>query len=205
MYCTNCGALNKDDAKFCVNCSESLSDAQIEERLARSRVTSHVSYLKKVNPSAPQPESWGLPFDQLKAPSIAERLGVDPERRFSTLPLKAGFGGVEWVNFFRALFDFSFNHFIGVRVIKLLFGISIFGASLMALLFVIAGFQASKVFGFFSLFIGAPLIILLVVIYSRILLETMLVVSRISGHMAKLRMPKTEEKSQSGDSIQWNV
>jgi len=156
MYCTNCGALNKDDAKFCVNCSESLSDAQIEERLTRSRVTSDVSYLKKVN-------------------------------------------------FFQALFDFSFNHFIGVRVIKLLFGISIFGASLMALLFVIAGFQASKVFGFFSLFIGAPLIILLVVIYSRILLETMLVVSRISGHMAKLRMPKTEEKSQSGDSIQWNV
>jgi hypothetical protein len=156
MYCTNCGALNKEDAKFCVNCSESLSSAQIEERLTRSRALNDVSYFKKVD-------------------------------------------------LLHALFDFSFNQLIGLRIMKWLFVFSIFGASLMALLFVIAGFQASKVFGFFSLFIGAPLIILLVVIYSRILLETMLVVSRISGHMAKLRMPKPEEKSQPGDSIQWNV
>jgi hypothetical protein len=132
-------------------------------------------------------------------------LRVDPEWRLSTLPSKAGFGGVEWVNFFQALFDFSFNHFIGVRVMKSLFGISIFAASLMALLFVIAGFQASKAFGFFSLFIGAPLIILLVVIYSRVLLEIMVLVSRMSGHMANAGMTVTEEKSHSTDSIQWNA
>jgi hypothetical protein len=156
MYCTNCGAPNKDDAKFCANCDESLSDVQIEESLTRPRVSNHVSYLKKVN-------------------------------------------------FVRALFDFSFNHFIAVRVMKSLFGISIFAASLMALLFVIAGFQASKAFGFFLLFVGAPLIILLVVIYSRVLLEIMVLVSRMSGHMANASMTVTEEKSQSTDSIQWNT
>ena len=156
MYCTNCGTLNKDDAKFCVNCSESLSDVQIEGRLTRPRALKDASYFRKVD-------------------------------------------------LLHALFDFSFNQLISLRITKWLFVFSIFAASLIAFLLVIAGFQTSKAFGFFSLFIGAPLIILLVVIYSRILLETMVAVSRLSGHMAKLRVPKTEEKSQPGDSIQWNV
>ena len=156
MYCTNCGALNKDDAKFCVNCSESLSDVQIEGRLTRSRALNDVSDLKKID-------------------------------------------------LLHALFDFSFNQLISLRITKWLFVFSIFAASLIAFLLVIAGFQTSKAFGFFSLLIGAPLIIILVMIYSRILLETMLAVSRISGHMARLRAPKTEEKSQPGDGIQWNV
>ena len=156
MFCTNCGASNKDDAKFCVNCHESLSDVQMEESLARPRVLNDVSYLKKVN-------------------------------------------------FLQALFDFSFNQLISPRIMKFLFALSIFAASLMAFLFVIAGFQASKGLGIFSLFVGAPLIFLLVVIYSRVLLEIMLVVSRMSDHMANAGMADTEEKSQSRDSIQWNV
>jgi glycosyltransferase involved in cell wall biosynthesis len=40
--------------------------------------------MAKVNPSTPQPEGWGL-------------LRVDPERRFSTPPSKAGLGAVERV------------------------------------------------------------------------------------------------------------
>jgi hypothetical protein len=41
-------------------------------------------FLEKVNPSAPQPESWGL-------------LRVDPERCFSTPSSKTGLGAVERV------------------------------------------------------------------------------------------------------------
>ena len=161
MYCTNCGALNKDDAKLCVNCDESLSEVQIEESLARPRVLNDVSYLKKVN-------------------------------------------------FFQVLFDFSFNQLISLRIMKWLFALSIFAASLMALFFVIVGFQASRAFGIFLAFIGAPLIFLLVVIYSRVLLEMILVIFRIADHMANIGLtnigvPHTEEKSESRDSIQWNV
>jgi hypothetical protein len=156
MYCTNCGALNKDEAKLCVNCNESLSEVQIEESLAPPRVLNDISYLKKVK-------------------------------------------------FFQVLFDFSFNQLISLRIMKWLFVLSIFAASLMALFFVIVGFQASKAFGIFLAFIGAPLFFLLVVIYSRVLLEMMLVVSRMSDHMANLGVANTEEKSQSRDSIQWNV
>jgi hypothetical protein len=39
-------------------------------------------YKVDVNPSTPRPEGRSLPFDKLKAPSTAEGLRVDPERRF---------------------------------------------------------------------------------------------------------------------------
>ena len=156
MYCTNCGTLNKDDAKFCVNCNESLSDVQIEERLSRLRALNDVSYLKKID-------------------------------------------------LVHALFDFSFNQLISLRIAKWLFVFSIFAASLIAFLFVIVGFQGSKAFGFFSLFIGAPLIILSVVIYTRVLLEIMILVSGMSNHMANVGMTVTQEKPHSTDSIQWNA
>jgi len=41
---------------------------------------------RNVNPSTPRPEVLGLPFEKLKAPSTAEGLRVDPERRLFTLP-----------------------------------------------------------------------------------------------------------------------
>jgi hypothetical protein len=40
--------------------------------------------MSNVNPSAPRHKCWGL-------------LRVDPERRFFTLPSKAGLGTAEWV------------------------------------------------------------------------------------------------------------
>ena len=35
MFCTHCGASNKDDANRCINCNESLGDNPIEEKLSR--------------------------------------------------------------------------------------------------------------------------------------------------------------------------
>ena len=49
MYCTNCGASNKKDSKFCINCAESFSEVQIGERLSRTRVLKNASYLKKID------------------------------------------------------------------------------------------------------------------------------------------------------------
>ncbi len=48
MYCTNCGASNKKDSKFCINCAEPLDGAQAGEKLSRPRAATHASYLKKV-------------------------------------------------------------------------------------------------------------------------------------------------------------
>jgi hypothetical protein len=160
MFCTNCGAPNKGDAKFCANCDESLIDVQVVESLTRARVLSHAS-----NP--------------------------------------------QQVHFLRALFDFSFHQSVSLRITKFLFGLSILAACLIAALFVIVGFHVSWVLGIVALFIGVPLIILSTVMYTRVLLEMMLGIFRISDRMTHAEMASPEEKSQSGDrsadSIQWNV
>ena len=156
MFCTNCGASNKDDAKSCANCGESFSDVQIEEKLSRPRVLKDVSVLKKVD-------------------------------------------------LLQALFNLSFNQFVSPKIMGFLYGLSILSAGLIALFFVIVGFKISMWFGIFSLFIGAPLIFLLTVIYSRVLLEMILVIFRMADHIAEIGMVNTEEKSESRDSIQWNI
>src|SRR4030042_1898864 len=76
MFCTNCGASNKDDAKFCVNCAESLSEVQIGGKFSRPRVLKDSSYFEKID-------------------------------------------------LLQALFDFSFNQFVGPKIMKLLYGLSI--------------------------------------------------------------------------------
>jgi hypothetical protein len=161
MFCTNCGASNKASAKFCVNCAESLSDVQMEERLLRPGVLKGDSYFKKVH-------------------------------------------------FLRALFDFSFHQLITSKIVRFLYGLSILSAGLAAFLLVMVGFNVSRLFGIFALFIGAPMIFLLTVIYSRIFLEMILVILRMGDHMANIEMtgipvPNTEEKSESRDNIQWNL
>lgn len=102
--------------------------------------------------------------------------------------------------FLQALFDFSFNHFFTVKIIKLLYGLSIFSAGLVAILFIIFGFSASTGFGIFALLVGAPLIFLVVVICSRICMELMVAIFRIAETLAD-RGEKPEPK----DGIQWNV
>jgi hypothetical protein len=43
MFCTSCGASNKNGADLCINCGESLRDNQIEDRLARLRALNDAS------------------------------------------------------------------------------------------------------------------------------------------------------------------
>lgn len=144
MFCTNCGTANKDEAKFCVKCGETLGDVQKEEK-----------------------------------PSAAKVL----KDEFS----QKGAG------FFKALFDFSFTEFVTSKIIKLLYGLSIFFSGIFAffllIAFLIGGFSASAAAGILALIIGTPfcfLIFLVLVTYSRVLLEIIIVVFRISEHTAEI-------------------
>ena len=49
MFCTNCGTSNENDARFCINCAEPLSDVQIEGKCPRSAVFKNVRVFKKIN------------------------------------------------------------------------------------------------------------------------------------------------------------
>lgn len=102
--------------------------------------------------------------------------------------------------FLRPLFDLSFKQFVSLKVIKVIYVLSIFFAGLIALVSIIAGFNDSLFFGIFILLIGAPLIFLLIVLYSRVLLETVLFNFQADD-------PKIESKEQpeSIDVIDWKV
>jgi hypothetical protein len=47
MFCTCCGASNLDDAEFCVNCGESMSQDQEKEKSSRPKGLKDVSLIKK--------------------------------------------------------------------------------------------------------------------------------------------------------------
>jgi hypothetical protein len=161
MFCINCGASNKDDAKFCINCGESLSEVEIEETLPRSR-----GFIKEI----------------------------------STL---------KEVDFLQGLFRLSFDQFASPKIMRFIYGLSILWAGVIALFFIIVGFKISNWVGIFALFLGAPLLFLLTVTYSRVFLEMILVIFRIADHLAQhptdIGLADTEGVQESKDSIQWNI
>ena len=156
MFCTHCGASNRDDASLCINCNESLRDNPIEEKLSRLR-----------GPTDPSP------FHQ--------------------------------AGFLRPLFDFSFRHFVTMKLIKFLYLLSVLSAGLAALSIIFMGFNISLAFGVFALLIGAPLVFLLTVTSSRVFLEMNLRIFRMADLTARAGKVEIKEKPDSKDGIQWNV
>jgi len=160
MFCTNCGASNKNSANLCANCGESLANNQIEDRLSRLRGLEDVPSSHK--------------FD-----------------------------------FLRPLFDFSFHRSVTVKMIKFLYVLSILCAGLMALFFVLAGFETSLRLGLFALLMGA-VVFLLTAVFSRVFLEMILAIFRMADQtagreVAVKRVASVKEKAEPREGIQWNV
>jgi len=155
MFCTNCGASNKNGAALCITCGESLRNNPIEEKLSRLRG------LDKVAPN-----------------------------RFG---------------FLHPLIDFSFHRSVTVKMMKFLYLLSILCAGLIALFLILLGFETSRWLGFFALLVGAPVVFLITVIFSRVFLEMILVVFRMADHSADRGVAHVKEKAEPREGIQWNV
>jgi hypothetical protein len=82
--------------------------------------------------------------------------------------------------------DFSFTSFVTSKIIKLLYGLSIVGAGVLGLILIIAGFGMSTLTGLLMLLIVAPLVVIVSIIYSRVLLEIVIVIFRVSEHSAEI-------------------
>ena len=89
-------------------------------------------------------------------------------------------------SFFESLFDLSFTSFVTSKIIKLLYVLSIVGVALASLFFIILAFGVSTTAGVLTLLVGAPLLFFISVIYSRVLLEIVIVIFRISEHAAEI-------------------
>jgi hypothetical protein len=79
--------------------------------------------------------------------------------------------------FFASLFDLSFTSFVTTRIIKVLYVLALIGIGLTMLVFIIGGFHESAAVGLLVLLIGAGL---LYVIYTRVFLEFIIQVFRIT-------------------------
>lgn len=88
--------------------------------------------------------------------------------------------------FIESLMDFSFTSFVTSKIIKLLYGLSIVSAGVLGLILIIAGFGMSALAGIVMLLIVAPLVFIISVIYSRVLLEIVIVIFRISEHSTEI-------------------
>ena len=89
--------------------------------------------------------------------------------------------------FFGQLMDFSFTEFITTKIIKVLYGLSIFIAAVFTILVIVGAFSDSVASGVILLVLS-PLWFLLCVTVSRIILEMVMIAFRIAenvGYLAK--------------------
>ena len=89
-------------------------------------------------------------------------------------------------------------------MMKFLYILSILFAGLIALFFILVGFETSLWVGLFALLIGA-VVFLLTMIFSRVFLEMILVVFRMADHTADRRVANGKEKADPREDIHWNV
>jgi hypothetical protein len=80
--------------------------------------------------------------------------------------------------FFSSLFDINFESFVTTRIIKVLYVIAIILAAIYVVFLVAASFASDSTIGALILVLS-PVIFLLFVLYTRVLLEFMIVVFRI--------------------------
>ena len=124
---------------------------------------------------------------------------VPRKERFPRLRIWKSRAFLEGLNFFRALFDFSFHQSFS-RKIGVLYKLSILLAVFFGLLFVLMGFGISPRFGLFTFLMIAFLTFLFMATWSRVILELVSVISQMESRKTPL-----EEKPELRDQIEWNI
>ena len=81
--------------------------------------------------------------------------------------------------FLASLFDVSFSSLVTTRVIKVLYVLSMILIGLGAIVVIIAAFTNSVAAGVITLFVIAPFVALLYLVYVRVLLEIVIAIFRI--------------------------
>jgi len=100
------------------------------------------------------------------------------------------------LGFLAALADFSFSEFITTKIIKILYGLGIVFACIVALACLVTGFKIGIASGILMLILS-PVIFLLIVIYARVTLEILIVVFRIAENTTEIAKQTRKEPQQS--------
>lgn len=92
----------------------------------------------------------------------------------------------EVMTMFSILSDLSFRRFVTPRLVRLLYFISLIGAALSAIAWMVSGFKTGVFYGLFTIVTG-PLAFFIYMLAARVMLEFMLAVFRIAENTDKLR------------------
>jgi len=93
-------------------------------------------------------------------------------------------------NFFAGLFDFSFHHQLARRIVKLLYILAILFGGITVVAYVVLGYQQSPAQGLIALVVGIVFLFVGILV-SRVLLELVLVILRISEGIDRATHPGT--------------
>jgi len=84
------------------------------------------------------------------------------------------------------VFDFSFTSFVTTKIIKFLYGLGLVASVFLALTVLGAGLATREVTGILGGVILAPVALVLGVLYTRVLLEVLIVLFRICEHTGEM-------------------
>ena len=84
-----------------------------------------------------------------------------------------------------ALFDFSFSKFVTTKILKFLYGMSLFLAGVITFLMIVGGFMHGVLTGILGLCL-APVVFLIQVMVARIWLECVAVVFNIAENIQEI-------------------
>lgn len=100
--------------------------------------------------------------------------------------------------FLGTMFDFSFSEFITTKVIKVLLGLAMIINAVITIFVIVNAFRAGVVGGIIVLIIS-PLIYLIMMLFSRIYLELIIVVFRIAENLMAIKEKLGAKEIESGD------
>lgn len=92
---------------------------------------------------------------------------------------------IEEKGLFGSLFDFSFNQFVTIRVIKFIFVLGLIGSAIFTLIFLGSGFQVGFGRGLLHLILS-PVVFFLLALYSRVVCEMIIVMFRIAENTGRI-------------------
>lgn len=93
---------------------------------------------------------------------------------------------MEGKSFLSVIFDFSFSEFVTTRVVKFLLALAMIVNVIVTIGVIVGAFQNS-VFGGIIALILSPVIYLVMMLFSRIYLELIIVIFRIAENLNKIR------------------
>ena len=102
-------------------------------------------------------------------------------------------------SFIGGLFDLSFER-SALKRVGFIYRLAIVMAAASAFASIVIGFKISNWIGLFTLLVIAPLMLLFIMAFSRVILELFLIAARLSD-----RRNRGAEKARSGDEIEWNI